>query len=724
MPPHTMSLHLTFSDLRNKVSSAFIFLCLLAILMASTATAAPASEVVDSKAKKIVMMLDIVAKEYALGIEGGKIVNATEYEESQVFLSQAHERYLTLIDAMPSPDKAADMRTRLEEMAQHVKDKVDPGEVKVAINTFQAEFLKDLNIEMLKSPPRPIDLANGRNIFKANCAQCHGMSGNGDGPLSALLDPKPAVLTDPGITGDAESKAYDNFQVISVGIANTAMVAWSEFLPEADLWDVTYFIRTFTNENLQLPLVTGTEVAAGGFPVSQGPGESIIKVNDMLDETLKTFKEGNAEQAAEMAFDAYLIYEKLEKGLATKRKELALRLESSFGRIRAEIKRSADYNLVEKIKDTIHEDLKEAQMVLEGKIGFAGLFIQSLSIIVREGFEAILIIAALIAFLVKSRNSDKVKAIYQGAVIGIGASFLTAYILHEVLHISMAKQELIEGWIMLVAVVVLFWVSYWLVTKIETRKWQGYITSKMSQAVTTGNVFALGMVAFLSVYREGFETVLFYKALYLYAGDTNSGIIPGFLAGCLCLALLFFVINKLGLKVPIKWFFGFTSVLLYFMAFTFMGKGLHELQMGESISLTQANFAPEIAWLGMYPTWETFIGQGLLVLAFLGALIYTFVIKPEVDVKEIKEETRHIQGDINFVHDLAEHISKHAKRCEIFLKDTKDQDLKELCDHLREIDAKVHELSDHVRYVEDKLIDEYERLGIAILPTPEGKETP
>ena len=234
-----------------------------------------------------------------------------------------------------------------------------------------------------------------------------------------------------------------------------------------------------------------------------------------------------------MAFDAYLSYETIETGLVTKNKELGLRLESSFGRLRAEIKRGADLDHVEKINQNIQSDLQEAQKILELKVGFTGLFLQSFSIIVREGFEAILIVAALIAFLVKSRNKEKVKIVYQGVTLGIIASFLTAYIIHEVLNISMAKQEILEGCIMLVAVVVLFWVSYWLLTKIETQKWQSYITGKMTQAITTGNVFALGMVAFLAVYREGFETVLFYKALYLYAGEINNGIIPGFF-GWLC----------------------------------------------------------------------------------------------------------------------------------------------------------------------------------------------
>ena len=711
------------SGTNKQATIFFLFLCFYLVHLPATVHAKSSSEIVESKTRKVIMMLDIVAKEYALGIDNGNIINATEYEESQVFLEQALERYQTIIGSMPNLENAENLKTRFEKLSVNLKARINPEEVKTSVNTIQSQLLKELGIEMQKSPPRPVDLANGRKIFKTNCALCHGLNGNGNGPLATHLDPAPAVLSDPEITGNDHSTAYDNFQVISVGIANTAMVAWSEFLPEEELWDVTYFVRTFSNANIQLPLVVGSASAEDDQP-GLSPGQAIAGVNNLLDESLKAFKAGDINSAAELAFDAYLGYEKLERGLSTKRKELGLRLESTFSRLRAEIKRKAELSHVEKIRKTIKTDLKEAQNVLEEKVGFTGLFIQSFSIIVREGFEAILIVAALIAFLIKSRNKDKVKIIHQGVITGIVASFLTAYILHEVLSITMAKQELLEGWIMLVAVAVLFWVSYWLVTKIETQKWQSYITGKMSQAVTTGNVFTLGLVAFLSVYREGFETVLFYKALYLSAGESSGGIVPGFLAGCVCLAAIFYVINKLGIKVPIKWFFGFTSVLLYFMAFMFMGKGLHELQMGEALSLTAAKFAPEISWLGMYPTWETFIGQMILVVLFLGALLYTFVIKPEVDSQDLKDETQHIQSDISVVHDLAEHISKHAQRCEKFLKDTNDHDLKELSDHLKEIDLKVHELSDHVRYVENKLIDEYERLGFAILPKDKKRETP
>ena len=486
------------------------------------------------------------------------------------------------------------------------------------------------------------------------------------------------------------------------------MVGWADQFSEKELWDVTYFVRTFSNENVKLPLLASQVSSTDQKEITN---KTFDQVFSLLDQSMELYRQGLGPEAAESIVDTYLVYEKVETVLITKHKELALKLESSFGRLQAEIKRKASIDLIEKVGQGISDDLKEAQQILTQEIGFTGLFIQSFSIIVREGFEAILIIAALITFLVKSRNQDKLKAIYMGVLIGIIGSFITAYILQEILDISMSSQEMMEGVIMLVAVVVLFYVSYWLVSKIEATKWQSYITGKMQKAVTTGSAFTLSMVAFLSVYREGFETVLFYKALYLYAGDTTAGIIPGFVAGCAVLAVVYFLINQLGMRIPVKWFFVVTSVFLYYMAFMFMGKGIHQLQMGGALGVTGADFVPEIPWLGMYPTWETFIGQMILVIAYAGALIYTFGIKQERAAQELKTEATQIQQNITVVHDLVEHISHHAKRCEIFLKDTSDQDLKELSEHLKEIDSKVHELFDQVIYFENQLTDEYDRLS-------------
>jgi len=666
----------------------------------------------ESRVKKIVMMMNIVNKEYHEGIASGEIINAAEYEESQIFLEQAFGRYRTLVEDAKTQVKQDELADKFSSLIQKIKNKEDPGVIHSDVNAINSGILKKFNIKLRETPSDPVSLENGRILYMNNCKVCHGIQGKGDGPIAIQLDPKPAVLADPQLTGDDYSKPYDNFQIINVGIANTAMVGWADQFSERELWDVTYFIRTFSNENVKLPLLV-SQTSSANPKESQGSSTKKIfsEVFLLLGQSIDAYREGRTREASESAFDSYLTYEKVETPLITKRKELGLKLESSFGRLQAEIKRKAPIELVEKVGQDIVNDLKEAQQILTQEIGFTGLFIQSSSIIVREGFEAILIIAALITFLIKSRNQDKLKAIYMGVLIGVIGSFVTAYILHEILDISMSSQEMMEGIIMLVAVVVLFYVSYWLVSKIEATKWQSYITGKMQKAVTTGSAFTLSMVAFLSVYREGFETVLFYKALYLYAGDTTAGIIPGFVAGCVVLALVYFLINKLGMRIPVKWFFVVTSVFLYYMAFMFMGKGLHELQMGGALSISAAEFAPEIPWLGMYPTWETFIGQMILVVAYAGALIYTFGIKQERAAHELKSEATQIQQNITVVHDLVEHISHHAKRCEIFLKDTRDQDLKELSEHLKEIDSKVHELFDRVIYFENRLTDEYDRLS-------------
>lgn len=706
---------ITTTKFHESVYRKTVILCLFffSLTLLTPNHALAVNQVTIDKIKKIVMMLNIAAKEFEEGVVDGKVVVAPEYEESQVFLQQAIERFERISTQISDTQKAENLKQRYNAMMSMVKNKVDSQKVWIEVNAINSELLTTFDIKINKTPITPVSLTNGKIIYENNCSVCHGLSGDGDGPMAKQFTPSPAVLSNPKLTGDDNTIAYDNFEVINVGIANTAMMAWAGVLTETQIWDVTYYLRSFSNANLQLPPVN-VELAAleSSQDSKEGIAEQVItEVRGILEKSLDTYKSNKVDDAAELAFDAYLAYEKIESNLITKDKELGINLESAFSRYRGEIKRSAPLEHVESLYKEINMNLSKGLELLKNKLGFTGMFLQSFSIIVREGFEAILIIAALIAFLTKSRNQSRIKTIQYGVIIGILASFATAYVIHEILHLSMASQEVLEGWIMLVAVGVLFSVSYWLVSKIDNKKWQEYINHKMRGAVTKGNAFTLGAVAFITVYREGFETVLFYKALFLYADESTSGIIPGFLAGCAVLAVVFYLINILGMRIPIKWFFGFTSVLLYYMAFTFMGKGIHELQMGEQFSLTAANFLPSISWLGMYPTWETFIGQAVLFAAFIFALIYTFVIKAELGATQLQQEASQLQNNITQVHDLVEHISHHAKRCEVFLKDTPDQDLQELSGHLKEIDIKIHELFGQVKYVENQLQDEFEKLA-------------
>ena len=609
----------------KKLKLFFVLGISICFLICKTSFAESLKQESQDNVKKIIMMLNIGAKEFEEGVKDGKVVVAPEYEESQIFLQQATERYSKISEKIKNEKELNKISPHFPKLLEMINNKADSQKVWDKVNILNSELMKTFEIEINKTPITPVSLENGKNIFEKNCSSCHGLTGNGDGPMAKNLTPSPAKLSDPKLTGDKNTEAYDNFEVINVGIANTGMKAWAGTLSEGQIWDVTYYIRTFSNNNVRLPSVNQEVTTIENNSDSKNTEQVVSEVRKLVLKSYDQFEKGKIENAAESAFDAYMTYEKIESNLISQDKPLGVKLESAFSDYRGEIKRGAPLQDIKKLHNTILLDLSKAEELLKDKVGFSGLFLQSFSIIVREGFEAILIIAALIAFLRKSKNESSIKTIHIGVIVGILGSFLTAYVVHELLHLNMASQELLEGWIMLVSVVILFWVSYWLVSNIDNKKWQKYINTKMHEALSKGNTFTLSAVAFISVYREGFETVLFYKALFLYAGKTTGGIVPGFVAGCIVLAGVFYLVNHLGMRIPIKWFFGFTSVLLYYMAFTFMGKGIHELQMGEQFSLTAVEFLPSISWLGMYPTWETFIGQAILFLLFIFALVYTFV---------------------------------------------------------------------------------------------------
>ena len=176
---------------------------------------------------------------------------------------------------------------------------------------------------------------------------------------------------------------------------------------------------------------------------------------------------------------------------------------------------------------------------------------------------------------------------------------------------------------MLFAAAVLFYVSYWLLSKVESTKWTAFVRGKMQSALSSGSGAALSAVAFLAVYREGFETLLFYKALFSSAGSGGGGlsIVAGIGAGSVGLVALYFVINQLGMRVAMKPFFAVTGAMLYYMAFVFAGKGIAELQEARLVPLTVIENAPRIPMLGIYPTLESLALQGLLlVLAIVAAV--------------------------------------------------------------------------------------------------------
>jgi len=195
--------------------------------------------------------------------------------------------------------------------------------------------------------------------------------------------------------------------------------------------------------------------------------------------------------------------------------------------------------------------------------------------------------------------------------------------------VTPAQREALEGGIMLVAALTLFYVSYWLISKVEIAAWTRFVKGQIQKAVDSGSGLGLAGVAFLAVYREGFETVLFYKALYVTGGsDGAAPITIGIVAGFVGLVVLFVGIERFGLKVPMRPFFAATGATLAFMAFVFAGDGVKELQEGGYIPTTLVNGAPRADFFGIYPTVESLAVQGVILAAILAALFWTFVVLP------------------------------------------------------------------------------------------------
>ena len=176
---------------------------------------------------------------------------------------------------------------------------------------------------------------------------------------------------------------------------------------------------------------------------------------------------------------------------------------------------------------------------------------------------------------------------------------------------------------MLLAAVVLFWVSYWIISKAEAERWQRYIQGKVQHALAAGSGAALAAAAFLAVYREGFETVLFYQALIGSAPAGDAAIGFGFLTGCVLLAIVYGLFMRFGFRIPIRPFFLATGALLYLMAVVFAGRGVHELQEAGVIGLTLVRWAPTVDALGLFPSIETLLAQAVLVVPVVIGLALT-----------------------------------------------------------------------------------------------------
>jgi len=350
--------------------------------------------------------------------------------------------------------------------------------------------------------------------------------------------------------------------------------------------------------------------------------------NDLLsevDRALALYGQGSAPGAITVVQDAYFdIFELsgMEAKIGARDANFKAKLEAHFSQLVSQMKHGAPAAELLATQQAMKSDFSAAAQLL-GKGGDSpkALFLYSLMIIVREGFEAILVITAIIAYLVKSGNAAKLKVIYNAVASALVLSVITAVLVKWVFKSSAASHELTEGGTMLLASAVLFSVSYWIISKAEAQKWSAYLKEKVGSSLSSNSLKGLWFAAFLAVYREGAETVLFYQALSADAAGAGLGAVAGgFVAGCLLLVVIYLVMRYGAVKLPIRPFFLATGALLYYLSFVFAGKGVMELVEGKLFVPSPVPGMPTLPAFGIYPYLQTLLPQLAIVLAALAAL--------------------------------------------------------------------------------------------------------
>jgi high-affinity iron transporter len=611
----------------------------------------------DARVPGIVHMLGYIGVDYPGTVVQGKVVVAAEYAEQREFAG----RVLAQLNTLPDAAEKAELLKQGAELVRLIDAKAGGDQVVMLTDRMRDQLLRAYNVTV--TPHQAPDLARGAKLYEAQCAGCHGAQGHGDGPLAKNLHPVPADFH--ARVRQEQRSVYALFNAITLGVPGTAMQGYAQKLKEDDRWALAFHVANylasdearragaalwnsgkFQAQFVGLRSVTSLSPQQAAALGADGPKvlawlrsqpqlltskeSPLVFSKRLLEESLARYREGKFELAYELAVTAYLEgFELAEVGLSAVAPTLKVVLERVMYAYRNLIKSRAPEGQLVLALAHIEALLNEAQTAL-GNTGLAPgvAYSSSLVILLREGLEAILLLAVVVAFLIKTGRRDALKYIHIGwltaLLLGVATWAAAAY----VVDISGASRELTEGITALIAAAILLYVGFWLHNKLQAQRWKTFIETKVQGALDNGALWSITLVAFIAVYREVFETVLFYQTLWLQAGSGGQHmVLMGFLSAAAALVVLAWLIFKFSVRLPLRWFFAVNSVLLYLLAVVFAGKGVAALQEAGVVPVHSVNF-PTVDVLGVYPNLQALGLQGLLVLA---AVVFVYMSRRKND---------------------------------------------------------------------------------------------
>jgi len=607
----------------------------LAVWLPASAAAVPQAD--GGAAQRLVSLIDYIGGDYRLAVQNGAVVAPDEYEEQRRFAAETRRMAARLLPGTSDQDPLLRALLRIESLVARI---AAPDEVARACR--EAHDLAVSRFELETRPLQRPSLSRGEALYAEGCAICHGPAGRGDGARAAELDPHPASFEDPKRLPDLSP--YRVYNALTFGVPRTAMPAF-ELQPQ-ERWDLAFYVLRLGHmgERADGPQPVSLVDLAGrsdrelreGFGPEPGAaarlawartlapyaepaaGADLARARALLGEAMQLLAAGRAGDADGRVLDAYLQgFEPAEPLLRVRDAAATRAVESSFQALRAELLRGDVARAREQAR------LLDAQLVAIGGESQPLLpFVAAAVIYLREGLEAALLIGALLAGVARLGRPRAALYIHAGWLLAFPAGLLTFWILLRLVDFGAAQRELMEAGVALLAATVLFYVSFWLISKAESRRWTAYLQERVQKGLDSRNLLVLTGLSFLAAYREVAETALFTEALLLDSKGHSAEVWSGAAAGLLCVAALAFGLNRTVLRLPIAPFLAVSSLLLLGLAVSFAGSGIYDLVTAGYLRPRPVP-VPSLPWLGIHPDLTVLLVQLCIVSVVVAAGLLT-----------------------------------------------------------------------------------------------------
>jgi len=595
--------------------------------------------------QSVVSALEYIAVDYPAAVRSGEILDVAEYNEQREFVATVQT---FLKDLPPRPERGTFLK-QAAVLSDLIETRADGRIISEHCRNLADRLIGVYGL--ITAPAVAPDLATAESLFDEQCADCHGQTGNGEGPAAAALDPPPTDFLNEERA--RQRSIYNLYSTISLGVQDTGMTSFAHLGP-AERWALAFYVAgmhddaatiaqgkhlwekgissemlptlaSFTSRTPEELSINDDEIATAlaylrHHPeVLDGPASNPVeRTKQELQRALLAYDNKQPELALQFALTAYLEgYELTESLLGTLDSDLATGIERDMQILRNMIRDRASPATVSGATATLLSRLDVAADLIDQRgSSTATLFVSSLLILLREGLEAILIVTSTDLYLRRTEQSKSLRYLHYGWVAAFAAGALTWLAINSIVDISGAQRAVTEGVAALLASFVLLYVSIWMHRKGHAALWQSFLDERLGRSLSKGALWGAAGLSFIAVYREMLEIALFYETLWLQSAQVQP-LIAGAAIAALGLVALGWLVVRVGTRLPLRQFFQFNGVLMFVLAIVFAGKGASALQEAGWLAVTFVN-VPRIDWLGLYPTLQS-LGMQLAIFG-IGAI--------------------------------------------------------------------------------------------------------